>query len=350
MPDLASRFAGNPILRPSDVRPSDPGMRVECLLNPGAFRHRGRTGLLLRVAERPPQDETSVSTPVLDPTAANGLRIVSVRRDDPELKASDPRLFTWKGVEYLTTLSHLRLAWSDDGERFTVDPTPTLIGVGDLEAFGIEDCRVASLADGRYLLTYTAVSGNGVGVGCIETRDWVNFRRMGMIIPPHNKDCAIFEEQIHGRHFCFHRPSGIGLGGNFIWVASSPDLRHWGDHRCIARTRPGMWDGERIGAGAAPIRTPKGWLAIYHGSNAKRYCLGALLLDLDDPSRVIARSREPLMEPSAPCEQTGFFGHVAFTNGHTVDGDTVTVYYGAADEVICGARLSLQAILASLGV
>jgi predicted GH43/DUF377 family glycosyl hydrolase len=350
MGDLATRFAANPILRPANVIPSVPDMRVECLLNPGAFRYRGRTGLLLRVAERPPQSATAVSTPVLDPAAPGGLRIVSVRRDDPELKVSDPRLFTWKNQEYLTTLSHLRLAWSDDGERFTADPAPTLVGVGELEAFGVEDCRVSTLADGRFLLTYTAVSANGVGVGCIETRDWLSFRRLGMIIPPHNKDCAIFEEMVGGRHLCFHRPSGVGLGGNFIWLASSPDLRHWGDHRCLARTRPGMWDGERIGAGAAPIRTAKGWLAIYHGSNAKRYCLGALLLDLDDPSRVIARSVDPIMEPSAPCEQTGFFGHVVFTNGHTVDGDTVTVYYGAADEVICGARLSLSAVLASLGV
>lgn len=349
MTDLAIRFANNPLLRPADVPPSAPGMRVECLLNPGVFRYRGRTGLLLRVAERPPQDESSVSTPVLDPSAPHGLRIVRVLRNDPALKISDPRLFTWQGVDYLTTLSHLRLAWSDDGEHFTVDRDAILIGEGDLEAFGIEDCRVSSFADGRYLLTYTAVSANGVGVGCIETRDWQTFQRHGMIIPPHNKDCAIFEEPVGGLHRCFHRPSGLGLGGNFIWVASSPDLLHWGDHRCIARTRPGMWDSERIGAGAAPIRTPHGWLAIYHGSNAKRYCLGALLLDLDDPSRVLARSTDPLMEPSAPYEQTGFFGHVVFTNGHTVDGDTITVYYGAADEVICGARLSLRAILASLG-
>ena len=122
MTDLAKRFANNPILRPADVQPSAPGMRVECLLNPGAFRFRGRTGLLLRVAERPPQTASAVSTPVLDPSAPGGVRIVSVSRQDPELKASDPRVFNWKGVDYLTTLSHLRLAWSDDGERFTADP------------------------------------------------------------------------------------------------------------------------------------------------------------------------------------------------------------------------------------
>lgn len=347
MTDLANRFAVNPILRPADVAPSVPGMRVECLLNPGAFRFRGRTGLLLRVAERPPQSETAVSTPILDPAAPGGVRILSVRRDDPELQASDPRVFSWRGESYLTTLSHLRLAWSDDGERFTADPAPTVLGDGPLEGFGIEDCRVVAVED-RFLLTYTAVSACGVGVGCLATRDWRSFERLGMIIPPHNKDCAIFGERVGGDWLCLHRPSGLGLGGNFIWLARSPDLRHWGDHRCLARTRPGMWDGERIGAGAAPIRTPEGWLEIYHGSDGKCYCLGALLLDLRDPGRVIARSREPIMEPSAPYERTGFFGHVVFTNGHVVDGDTLTLYYGAADEVICGARLSIAAVLASL--
>ncbi len=349
MPDIAKRFLNNPILRPADVMPSVDGLKIECLLNPGAFQYQGRTGLLLRVAERPPQSETSVSTPVIDPTAPAGVSIVTVSREDPELEITDPRLFTWKGEDYLTTLSHLRLAWSDDGVNFVADHSPTLIGEGNLESFGIEDCRVAQIDD-KYILTYSAVSGNGVGVGCIETTDWKNFKRIGMIIPPHNKDCAIFTEKIEDLYYCLHRPSGLGIGGNFIWLASSPDLRNWGSHQCIARIRKGMWDSERIGAGAAPIRTDKGWLEIYHGSDGKCYCLGALLLDLNDPGKVIARSEEPIMEPSAEYEKTGFFGHVVFTNGHIVDGDTITVYYGAADEVICGAKLSVNEILQTLGV
>ena len=100
-----------------------------------------------------------------------------------------------------------------------------------------------------------------------------------------------------------------------------------------------MWDSARVGAGAAPIRTPEGWLEIYHGADERhRYCLGALLLDLEAPWKVIRRSREPIMEPIAEYEQTGFFGNVVFTNGHVVDGDTVTLYYGASDTVICGAQ------------
>ena len=104
-----------------------------------------------------------------------------------------------------------------------------------------------------------------------------------------------------------------------------------------------------MGAGGPPIKTDEGWLEIYHGADSDhRYCLGALLLDLQDPSKVLARSVDPIMEPTAPYEQTGFFGNVVFTNGHHRDGDRLTIYYGASDEVICGARFSISEILNSL--
>jgi len=348
MSTLASRFDTNPILRPSEVKPSRPDMKIECLLNPGAFRYQNRIGLLLRVAERPVQEDGWVSVPIVDPTSEGGLRIFRCRADDPKLDFSDARVFTYDGKQYLTTLSHLRLAWSTDGRHFVADDKPTLTGQNALQSFGLEDSRVAFI-DGRYYLTYTEVSEAGVGVGMTSTADWMQFHHHGMIIPPHNKDCALFEERIDGHYYALHRPSGVGLGGNFIWTARSPDLLHWGDHRCIARTRRNAWDSGRVGAGASPIKTSAGWLAIYHGADDKpRYSLGLLLLDLKDPTKVIARSTKPIMEPEAAYELTGFFGNVVFTNGHVIDGDTVTVYYGASDEVICGATLSIQTLLATL--
>jgi predicted GH43/DUF377 family glycosyl hydrolase len=188
-----------------------------------------------------------------------------------------------------------------------------------------------------------------VGVGLMRTNDWKHFTREGMIFPPHNKDCAIFEEKVNGKYMAFHRPSSPELGGNYIWLAESPDGIHWGRHKCIATSRPGMWDSARVGAGAAPIRTGKGWLEIYHGASKEhRYCLGALLLDIKNPAKVLARSTRPIMEPIQPYEQTGFFGNVVFTNGHYVDGDTIYMYYGASDEVICGATLSITEILSTL--
>jgi len=351
MADLAQRFAGNPILRPIDVKPSRPDMAIECLLNPGVFRYRGRVGLLLRVAERPVQQEEWISMPIADPASPGGVRILSFRKDDPLLDLSDPRVIQYDGNGYLTTLSHLRLAWSDDGVHFTPDDSPTLVGEGELQTYGIEDSRVTQIGD-EYHLTYTAVSPAGVAVALTTTRDWKAFEQRGLIFPPHNKDCALFDEKIDGHYYALHRPSGVGgLGGNFIWLAKSPDLIHWGDHRCLALTRPGQWDTARVGAGASPIRTEKGWLVLYHGADEfHRYCLGLLLLDLNDPAKVLARGKEEVMEPTAPYEKTGFFGNVVFTNGHVLDGDKLTIYYGASDEVICGATFSVKQLLATLSL
>ena len=274
------------------------------------------------------------------------IEVVSFLKNDPDLDASDPRVIGYKGKNYLTTMSYLRLVSSTDGIHFKDEPEfPPIFGKGELEAFGIEDCRVATTEDGFYL-TFTEVSSVAVGVGLIHTNDWKNYTRHGMIFPPHNKDCALFEQKIGDKYFALHRPSSPELGGNYIWLAESPDRLHWGNHKCVATTRDGMWDCARVGAGAAPIKTEEGWLEIYHGADFNhRYCLGALLLDLNDPSKVIARSEEPIMEPIAAYEQTGFFGNVVFTNGHLVDGDTITMYYGASDEVICKAELSISEIL-----
>jgi predicted GH43/DUF377 family glycosyl hydrolase len=300
------------------------------------------------VAERPSQKPGRTSFPVLNPDGK--LAILEFDNSDPQLNLSDPRVISYAGQDYLTTMSHLRLVVSDDGVRFREPPsTPPLFGQDELESYGIEDCRVVQIGD-TYYLTFTQVSQHGVGVGLRSTRDWCTLRQHGMILPPHNKDCAIFSEKIGGRYYALHRPSSPELGGNYIWIAESPDLLHWGNHRCIAHGRKGMWDSARVGAGAAPIRTSDGWLEIYHGATANptRYCLGAILLDLDEPWKVLARSNEPIMEPIAEYEQVGFFGNVVFTNGHLVDGDEVTIYYGASDSVICGARFSIQEILHAL--
>ncbi|RQO70529.1 glycosidase [Pedobacter sp. KBW06] len=346
MKDQAQRFIENPLLSPADLKPSRAGLEISCLLNPGVFTFEGKTWLLVRVAERPAQQEGIISFPVLK---NDGIEIIEIPADDPELNADDPRVIRYKGIDYLTTLSHLRLLRSEDGIRFyEPEGYPILQGETLQEAFGIEDCRV-TLLDDTYYLTYTAVSEQGVGVGMRTTKDWKHFESEGMIIPPHNKDCAIFEEKINGKFYALHRPSSVDIGGNYIWIAASPDGIHWGKHKCIITTRKGSWDSARVGAGAAPIKTEKGWLEIYHGANAAhQYCLGAFLLDLNDPSIVIARSEDPIMIPATTYELSGFFGHVVFTNGHVVKGDELTIYYGAADEFVCGAKFSIAEILNSL--
>ncbi|MEJ0030510.1 MAG: glycoside hydrolase family 130 protein [Bacteroidota bacterium] len=345
--DIAKRFENNPILKPADIRPSSEDMKIECLLNPGVFNYDNCTWLLLRVAEKPIQQEGKISFPVYDESGS--IRILAFDKNDPNLDLSDPRVITYKGQDYLTTLSHLRLVCSNDGVHFTEpDGYKPIFGQNKQEAYGIEDCRVTKVGE-TFQLTFTAVSSYGVGVGLIQTIDWKKFKHRGMIFPPHNKDCAIFEEQINNKYYALHRPSSPEIGGNYIWLAESPDLIHWGNHKCIATSRKGYWDSTRIGAGAAPIKTKDGWLEIYHGANEDNlYCLGALLLDLRDPSKVIARSEDPIMTPKEPYERTGFFGNVVFTNGHIVEGDRIRMYYGASDEVICGADLSINEILKTL--
>jgi predicted GH43/DUF377 family glycosyl hydrolase len=349
MVDIAQRFANNPIISPSQIVPSVAGFEVASAFNPGAFEYKGKIGLVLRVAERPEVkngyvDSVSISTD-------GRTEVSSFQISDPDIKIIDTRLFSYIGVDHLTTLSHLRLAWSEDGENFEVEEKPMLIGASEYEALGIEDSRVTKIDD-TYYLTYTAVSHNGYGVGMQSTKDWKTFEKFGVVIPPFNKDATLFPEKISDLYHMLHRPTGSGIGGPYIWSASSPDLHNWGNHKCIAQVRPGMWDSERIGAGSAPIKTEQGWLEIYHGaekvSTGHRYCLGALLLDLEDPSKVIARSTEPIMEPISPYELEGFYGNVVFTNGQVIRGDEVLLYYGAADSYTCGARLSIKEILNSL--
>jgi len=344
--DIANRFAQNPLLSPVDLKPSKEGLEIACLLNPGVFTFQNKIWLLIRVAEMPVQKPGIISFPVLKD---KGIEIIEIKVDDPDLIAKDPRIITYKGDDYLTTLSHLRLVCSDDGIVFyESEGYPLLYGEGEDEIFGIEDCRV-SLIDDTYYLTFTSVSSHGVGVGLRTTKDWKNFQKHGMIFPPHNKDCAIFEEKINDKFYTLHRPSSVDLGGNYIWISQSPDGIHWGKNKCIIKTRPDKWDSKRVGAGAAPIKTEKGWLAIYHGANAEhQYCLGAFLIDLNDPTKVLAQTDEPIMKPQELYELEGFFGKVVFTNGHLVNGDEITIYYGAADEFVCGAKFSINEILSAL--
>jgi predicted GH43/DUF377 family glycosyl hydrolase len=347
MKDLAQRFPENPLLLPKDLQPSAEGLQIISLLNPGVFRYQNKTWLLVRVAEGVAQKEGVIFFPALN--ATGNTEIIEIPLNDPDLIATDARVISYKGLDYLTTISHLRLLASEDGIHFSEQAGYAgIFGKGYLERFGVEDCRVTQIED-TYYLTYTAVSDSGVGVGLLTTTDWQHFEKGGMILPPHNKDCAIFEEKINGKYYCLHRPSSKEIGGNYIWLAESSDGRQWGNHQCLIKTRPGLWDNARVGAGAAPIRTEQGWLEIYHGANREhQYCLGAFLMDIDDPSKVLARTVEPIMVPIEVYELSGFFGYVVFTNGHVVNGDQLTIYYGAADEFVCGAHFSISGILHAL--
>ena len=335
------------------LRPSRAGLEVVGAFNPAAVRHGGEVVLLLRVAEAVagvPDDE--IAAPVLD-ESTGAIEVRRWRRDAPGLDASDPRIFVADGRSWLTSISHLRVARSADGIRFEVDDAPALVPATEYETFGVEDPRITRLGD-RYWINYTAVSPLGIATALASTRDFRTFERHGVIFPPNNRDVTIFPEQVGGRYVALHRPMPHGLGTTSIWLASSPDMIRWGDHRIVAEPRAGMWDDVKIGGGAVPVRVRAGgvdgWLAVYHGVTGEphTYALGALLLDAADPSRVLGRSREPILRPETPYELKGFFGHVVFTCGLVEQGDALRVYYGAADGVTAVADLPIDEIVEGL--
>lgn len=343
---LIQRAAENPVIQPADVRPSSAGLEVMCAFNAGATSFQGETMLLLRVAERPIPREGYVSTAFMDPDRPGQLRELHVRHDDPELLSTDPRFFIYRGVFYLTSVSHLRLARSRDGRRFSIDASPALAPAAACEAYGCEDPRITRLR-GWYYINYSSIAPTGVTTSLARTRDFVTYERLGIMFAPDNKDIALFPEKVGGSYACFHRPSAKQIGPPALWLAFSNNLRDWGRHQYIMGPRPGAWDSERVGCGAAPIRTDRGWLQFYHGANEHtRYCVGAVLLNLEQPWKVLARPQAPLLAPEAPYELQGLMPNVVFHNGLVERrGGKVDLYYGAADTTTCVATLNVGEVL-----
>ena len=341
------RLASNPLLSPADLSPTQPGLEILCTLNPAAVKFGDEILLLVRVGERAPQTDEAVVTLVHDP-ATDEVKAVTIRRDAADLDTSDPRKFVYRGKTLLTSLSHLRIARSADGEKFTFDPTPAIFPATPYETFGCEDARITYI-EGRYYITYTAVSEMGVAVALASTTDFVQFERHGIILPPYNKDVCIFPEKVRGMYVCRHRPYKSEFNPAAIWTAYSPDLVSWGDHQMTMSPEPGTWISERVGCGAAPIKTDSGWLEIFHGvDDDHQYALGAMLSDLENPENVICRSTEPVLVPKENYELSGLLDNVVFSNGLVVDDDgKMTIYYGAADSICAAAVTSVDEMVAA---
>lgn len=281
------------------------------------------------------------------------VEVKTFSKSDTQYDFSDPRVVfkthdNHKSIIGLTSLSHQRLAWSDDGIHFEVEKVPWLFPATPEEAWGCEDARITKI-DETYWINYTAVSDLGIATALASTNNFVDIERQGIIFSPPNRDVVIFPEKIDGKYVAFHRPMPTNLGSQNIWYADSPDLVRWGNHKVVASPRPGLWDGQKIGGGAPPILTAEGWLSIYHGVDKdERYSLGALLTDRNEPWKVIGRSQSPLLEPEAPYEQVGLFPNVCFTCGAIQRQDELWLYYGAADKVLALGIAKIQDILQSL--
>ncbi len=247
--------------------------------------------------------------------------------------------------EYDTYISSLGYAVSKDGFNFKRNDNPVFEPREQYERFGCEDPRVTQI-DNTFYMTYTALSsrawsGKGNRVALASTTDFRSFERHGIILPDmENKDVVIFPEKVSGKYVMYHRTMPD------IWIGYSDNLKEWTGHKIVMRPREGLWDCTKIGAGPPPIKTEHGWLLFYHGVDEKRvYRLGVALFDLNDPSRLIARQEEPILEPEEPWELEGDVPTVVFNCGAIEKNGMYYVYYGGADTVIGVATVSKEEAL-----
>ncbi len=253
-------------------------------------------------------------------------------------------------VEDMRGFSHLTVARSSDGvSNWQIDDSPTLEAdqSSKEERYGLEDPRIVWLEEQKqFAITYTSFSEGGPVVSLAITKNFKTFARLGVLLPPEDKDSCLFPRRFKGRFALIHRP--IVRGEAHMWISFSPDLKHWGDHRTLIRTRSAYWDCHRVGLGCAPIETPHGWLVFYHGVRVTTagaiYRLGLALLALDEPWKVIRRSDEWVLGPRAHYERVGDVGGVVFPTGATVhkEIDRLYLYYGAADCTVAVATAKLS--------
>lgn len=254
--------------------------------------------------------------------------------------------------------SHLCVARSQNGvDGWAVDEKPTFSADPEQypeEIWGVEDPRITYVDElGKYVIAYTAYGKSGPGVALALTDDFRRFERYGLVMQADDKDAALMPRRFDGNFALIHRPWSDS--GSHVWISYSPDLRNWGGHKLMLQARRGAWwDANKIGLSPPLIETSRGWLMIYHGVRQTAagclYRLGLALFALESPERCLLRGDSWVFGPEAPYELSGDVGHVAFPCGTTLgpDGDTLFMYYGAADTSIALATASVKELLSWL--
>jgi predicted GH43/DUF377 family glycosyl hydrolase len=350
---MIERIATHLLLRPEDVTPSHPDWEVIGVFNPGVARLGDQTIILARVAERP-REKRHGWTPHPSWKGDKGYVVDWVENE--HLEADDPRVVRHlhTGLVRLTFLSHLRVFRSRDGRTIDDMSGPLFLPDNEMEEYGLEDPRITWL-DGRYYITYVAVSRHGPATALASTTDFKTLERHGIIFCPENKDVVLLPERVDGQYFALHRPLGdMPFCRPEMWIARSPDLVHWGAHQYLFAGTDD-WEGGRVGAGVPPLAMPEGWLEIYHGNRLPEvvgevgaYCGGAMLLDRDDPGRVLKVSREPILEPRLDFEKEGFIAEVVFPTAVIEEDDRLLIYYGASDKYCAMVEVSRRDVMRTL--
>ena len=279
--------------------------------------------------------------------------------------ASDRVALLVRVFEAETRRSCLAMALSRSGLRVDeIWPAPAIAREAPYEEWGVEDARITYLAEeGRYAITYTGYSPIGPRVCLITTDDLLDparYQRHGPRIAGENKNCVILPRKVGGQYVILHRPMP-----NIVCMRVDSLEAEWSsDGVVILGPVPGTWRSSRVGSGAPPVETRLGWLMPFHGATSiaegNVYSMGWMLLDRDEPERVLYVSRDPALAPAAPYEieagpipqvdMANFITgvRVVFPQGLVERGDDLIVYYGAADVSVAAARVNKEALLASL--
>lgn len=246
--------------------------------------------------------------------------------------------------------SILGMAESEDGFNFKAAEkpfmTPAQEGIfKEYEEYGVEDPRI-TLIDGEYLIAYSAYSRHGVRIGLAKTKDFKKIERFSLITEADYRNVVIFPEKFNNLYARLDRPHSE-ISPWSIWISYSPDLKFWGGSRLIMKPVQYHWDEMKIGPGAPPFKTDKGWLSIYHGvfptMDGSVYRLGTALHDLKDPSKIIGIADSWILQPEEVYEVTGYVHNVVFSCGAVPETDgTVKIYWGGADTVMCAGTALIK--------
>jgi predicted GH43/DUF377 family glycosyl hydrolase len=261
----------------------------------------------------------------------------------------------YRGVD-ANGISRLGYARSLEGTEITGrSSVPVLEPSADWEELGCEDPRITPF-DGSFYVTYTAYSWRGPRIALASTTDFVKFEKHGLVGPDLNdKDCVLFPDRINGRIAILHRLESrvqIAYFQDFEALVNSGEfwedyIKHFDDYEIIRPKFP--WEEVKVGIGSPPIKTKRGWLVIYHGVSIERvYRAGAVLLDIDNPTKVLARTKNPILEPEMEFEKHGVVPNVVFPDGATIQNGTLLTYYGGADKVCCVASAPIDEFLDEL--
>lgn len=243
-----------------------------------------------------------------------------------------------QGYDYVSTIGY---AVSVDGLKWNRLTEPVFTPTSLEDYRGVEDPRITEI-DGVFYMAYTAYGANSFFPMFARSTNLITWERLAPLERAENKDHVLFPKKIGERFVTFHRRPPD------IWIAFSDDLTNWTDHKIVVSPRPeNDWDCKRVGAGGVPIWTEQGWLVIYHAYNQEHvYRLGAMMLDLENPAKVINRPKPAIFEPRETWELKGDVPNVVFSGANPVVEGTVYVYYGGADRCIGLATIPLNDLIA----